>query len=351
VQNKRDRGALASTGNPIKLFFMQDSLLATLRPILPAWVDHEKYRLAPLGRGGSLRKYYRLSRPGESLIVMDSSALPEDFERFLSIAEKLGARGLPIPEIHAALPDKGLALLEDLGDATLYSLMREAPSRRDPIPVYKKVLTCLIATQNSRELLSVNREFGFQGIRWETDYFYQQCVRRFYGIKPENEEALLEEFDALASKVEKAPRVFMYRDFQSQNIMVRDGEVYFLDFQGARRGLPHYDLVSLVRDPYARIPRDMESVLVDFYAEGARGSGWFEEDSFREYYLLAGIQRHAQALGAFAYLALTLKKLHFLDHVRPCLEYLLMELRERGNFPCFRDLVEEVMEAENKRGR
>ena len=273
---------------------------------------------------------------------MDSSALPADFDVYLSIAGMLERSGIPAPRVQAALPEKKIALLEDLGDSTLYRLFKENGTPETLLAYYEKVLEYLVRMQKSEELFQVKREFDFQGIRWETDYFYKQFILRYCKMKPENEEKLFEEFDLLAARIATLPRVFMHRDFQSQNIMVKEERVVFLDFQGARRGLPQYDLVSLLRDPYVRMPREMEERLLRLYVERAKDAPWFSERDFFESYTLAGIQRHSQALGAFSYLSLELGKKHFLSHIPPCLAYLKEELAEREEYPCFRELAERV---------
>lgn len=317
-------------------------LLSSILPILPSWAEAGKVEIQPLGQGGSVRGYYRISSGHDSAVLMDSSPLPQDFESFLSLAKRLKTAGIPVPEVYSALPEKFLAVLEDLGDASLYSLVKETASKEELVPRYEEVLKYLVRMQGSRELSSLDKEFDFKGIRWETDYFFRQFIVRYCGLKPRNEGKLFAEFDALAGKLEKVPHVFMHRDFQSQNIMVSPKGVYFLDFQGARRGLPHYDLVSLLRDPYAGIPEAMEKRLLEFYANMARSSDWFDEKYLHEHYNLSGIQRHSQALGAFAYLSLELNKTHFRSHIRPCLEYLCLELDARDEFPCFMELAREA---------
>lgn len=317
-------------------------LLSSILPILPLWAEAEKVEIQPLGQGGSVRGYYRISSGHDSAVLMDSSPLPHDFESFLSLARRLKTAGIPVPEVYSSLPEKCLAVLEDLGDATLYSLLKKTASREESVYHYEEVLKYLVRMQGSRELAFLEKEFDFKGIRWETDYFFRQFIVRYCGLKPGNEEKLFAEFDALAGRLSKVPRVFMHRDFQSQNIMVSPKGVYFLDFQGARRGLPHYDLVSLLRDPYAGIPEAMEKILLEFYANMARSADWFDESSFHEYYNLSGIQRHSQALGAFAYLSLELNKTHFRAHIPACLKYLCLELEARDEFPCFRELAREA---------
>ena len=320
----------------------KDTIPSTIHSILPLWVDPGKIRVEVLSEGGSLRKYYRIWDDSHSAVIMDSSQLPVDFDAYLSIAGMLERSGIPAPRIEAALPEKKLALLEDLGDSTLYRLFKENETPKTLLPHYEKVVEYLARMQESEELSQVKREFDFQAIRWETEYFYKQFILRYCKMKPENEEKLFEEFDHLAERVSRIPRVFMHRDFQSQNIMVKEGRVVFLDFQGARRGLPQYDLASLLRDPYIRMPKEMEERLLRLYMERVKDAAWFNEKDFQEDYALAGIQRHSQALGAFSYLSLELGKKHFLPHIPPCFAYLKEELAEREESPCFRELVERV---------
>lgn len=320
----------------------KDAILSTIHSILPLWADRGKVRVETLSEGGSVRKYYRIWDDSHSAVIMDSSQLPADFDAYVLISQMLERSGIPAPRIEAALPEKKMALLEDLGDSTLYRLFKENGTPETLFPYYEKVLEYLVRMQKSVELSQVRREFDFQGIRWETDYLYKQFILRFCKMKLENEEKLFEEFDHLAERVSRFPRVFMHRDFQSQNIMVKEGRVVFLDFQGARRGLPQYDLASLLRDPYVRMSREMEERLLRLYVEKAKDAPWFSEKDFQENYALAGIQRHSQALGAFSYLSLELGKKHFLPHIPPCLAYLKEEMDAREEYPNFRELMERV---------
>ncbi len=320
----------------------RQTILSKIPPILPSWADAKTLRLDPLTEGGSIRKYYRIAQGGNSAIVKDSSQLPKDFESFLAIGKILEGAGVPVPKVLAILPDQNIALLEDLGDTALYHLATKESSKEKLLPHYEEVLSHLLRMQSSPELASIKRVFDFQDLRWETNYFYEKFVLGYCKTEAANEKKLFEEFDRLATKLDKIPRVGMHRDFQSQNIMVNSKGITFLDFQGARRGLPHYDLVSLLRDPYVQLPDEMEESLKDFYLKRARSEPWLQEKSFQETFTLAGIQRHSQALGAFAYLSMELKKSHFESHIPACLEYLRQELFESKEFPYFRELVEKV---------
>lgn len=318
------------------------ALLSTLQPILPFRADLAQISFEPLRNGGSVRKYYRIADGSHAAIVMDCSDVPKEFDSFIYVADKLECNEIPVPKIYATLPEKKIALLEDMGDTTLFSLTQNCATKEEFIPHYEEVLEHLLRIQRSEELSTVKREFDFRGLRWETEYFHDQFILRYCKMDSKNKERLFDEFDKLAATLADLPRVFMHRDFQSQNIMVGPKGVTFLDFQGGRRGIPHYDLASLLRDPYVRIPKEEEKRLREIYLKKAEGVPWLDGQKFPEYYNLAAIQRHSQALGAFAYLTLELQKVHFAPHISPCLEYLNRELTETDEFPCFRDLAAEA---------
>ena len=169
--------------------------------------------------------------------------------------------------------------------------------------------------------------------RWERDYFREQCVGKVCGIVlgAAEGDALERELAALAGRLLDAPAVLVHRDLQSQNVMVRAGTPFLIDFQGLRLGSPFYDLGSLLYDPYVEIGEELRAALLQYYYDLTRpAAGW---ELFRELFSLAAAQRLMQALGAYGFLGLGKGKRYFLAHIPPALDRLIAVTEEGGRLP------------------
>ena len=190
-----------------------------------------------------------------------------------------------------------------------------------------------------------HRTFDYHALRWETGYFEQYFLERYCGISIPEKEELAQEFKVLAEKVSVEPLYFMHRDFQSQNIMIHSGSPKILDFQGARRGLLHYDLASLLKDAYVVLPANIRNELLTFYLEKLDQKGVEIKDyqQFYEVFTLACLQRNMQALGAFSYLSLIKDKGWFKQYIPAGMQHLHLALKERSDFPVLGSLVKRIL--------
>jgi hypothetical protein len=156
-----------------------------------------------------------------------------------------------------------------------------------------------------------------------------------------------EERTALAGELASHKPVFMHRDFQSRNIMVKDGTLRVVDFQTAHRGPGMYDVASLLKDPYHPVESGTRKTLLmelyyRFTGDGSEPGGDFE--AFSDRFVLAGIQRNMQSLAAFSFLGLKKGKKEFLEFIRPGLGLLEEGLTESGRFPVMSLLVARIKE-------
>jgi aminoglycoside/choline kinase family phosphotransferase/choline kinase len=285
-------------------------------------------RLIPVGRGGSDRDYFRVDTDGcDSLIFMRYGRSREENGFYAEIAGFLRGIGVAIPAILGHAPDRGLLVMEDLGVEDLFSF-RDAPwdLRR---PLYEKTLEVVLKLHAFPPELfpaagvRLMSGFGPELYRWERDYFRQHCVRKMCGIRltKRDEETLETELEVLARRLLETPPVLVHRDLQSQNLMIRRGEAFLIDFQGMRFGNPFYDLGSLLYDPYVDIREEERGILLRYYFDHSRlSSGW---DEFQGLFLLASAQRLMQALGAYGFLGLEQGKPHFLAHLPIALDRLI----------------------------
>jgi aminoglycoside/choline kinase family phosphotransferase/dTDP-glucose pyrophosphorylase len=301
-----------------------------------------------IGSGGSDRRYFRVRSGGESAILMECRPDDRDFDRHLAYTGFFSSHGIPVPAL-LAVDDAGKrALFEDLGDTSLYSYGK-LPHEGDRLAgLYRSVMEILAAlhARLGRHIDECpplrERVFDYEHLRWESDYFLQWFVTGLRGVEVRESARLQEEFRRLASTVHAFPKTVVHRDFQSQNIMVAKGHVpRIIDYQGARVGPPAYDVASILWDPYHRLDDVLREELLRHYIEGRRAEeGTFEEETFRGTLLACRLQRHMQALGAYAFLSRKKGKRHFLKHVGEGLCLLREDAAEaREDFPALEELL------------
>ncbi len=278
-------------------------------------------KVYPLVEQGSNRKFYRISYPDSSKVVMASYAEDQDFDRFIRAGNYLFRNGLGTPQIFSHDKAQLAVLMEDLGDETVHHLLR----KKNKGEVYRKVIdwlvefqkrTCELGDECRRE---IDRSFDYPGIRWETEYFTENFLKRYLGVSDEKCAELQARFDTLAQESLKQPQVLIHRDFQSQNILIRDDNVRIVDYQGTRYGPVAYDLMSLLKDAYVDIPATLRREMQEYYYRKTQETGvkelTFSKEQFRKYAVVAGLQRNMQALGAFTFLSLVKGKQKYLGYI------------------------------------
>lgn len=263
----------------------------------------------PVAAHGSARVRWRLRGAGLSVIGTVHADLREN-RAFIALARHLRARGLRVPAILAEEPDAAFYLEEDLGDLTLAEALRTArASGRGPgavAPLFRTAAADLARIQRDAApglaaLPLLGRPvFDARAMAWDIAYF-KDCLLRTLAV-PFDEDALQDDADALAAALASAGTDgLLYRDFQSRNILVRDGVPWYVDFQGARLGAPQYDLASLQYDSRAAHDDAFRAHLADAYCAALAGRAGFDEAAFRA--LLPGfaVLRILQALGAYGF--------------------------------------------------
>ena len=290
-------------------------------------------RIQPLqGKlGGSGRNIIRLSAEKVSAIGILYNVREENIA-FLEFSRHFRRHGLPVPEIYGEDLDNGAYLEEDLGDTTLFESLSKTRTgdtiAPEAIEAYRKVVAVLprFQVEAGRDLnykVCYPRDsFDRQSIAWDLNYFKYYFLR-LAGI-PFNEQALEDDFDHLTDFLLSAPRdYFMYRDFQSRNIMLRGGLPYFLDYQGGRKGALQYDIASLLYDAKADLPPELRHQLLDLYIEKLGTYADVKPEAFLHHYYAYVYVRILQALGAYGFRGFYERKPHFLQSV----PYALKNLR------------------------
>jgi len=281
--------------------------------------------------GGSGRKIIRLAGgPASAIGIL--YGVREENAAFLTFSRHFRRHGLPVPEIYAEDLDHGAYLEEDFGDVTLFEFLSKNRSGENIAPAvveaYRKVVAVLPRFQIEAghdldySVCYPRGSFDRQSIAWDLNYFKYYFLR-LAGI-PFNEQALEDDFDSLTTFLLSADcDYFLYRDFQSRNVMLRDGQPFFLDYQGGRKGALQYDIASLLYDAKADLLPELRQQLLDLYIERLGDFINIERETFLHYFHAYVYVRILQALGAYGFRGFYERKAHFLQSV----PYALKNLR------------------------
>ena len=288
--------------------------------------------------GGSGRKIIRLFGEKQSAIGILYNVREENVA-FLEFSRHFRRHGLPVPEIYGEDLSHGAYLEEDLGNTTLFEFLSDhrngATIAPEAIAAYRKVVAVLprFQAEAGRDLnykvCYPRGSFDRQSIAWDLNYFKYYFLR-LAGI-PFSEQALEHDFGRLTKFLLSASRdYFLYRDFQSRNIMLRkiqgaqdETQPYFLDYQGGRKGALQYDIASLLYDAKADLPPDLRQQLLDHYLDSLANFIDLDRPAFMQFYYAYVYVRIMQALGAYGFRGFYERKEHFLQSV----PYALRNLR------------------------
>jgi aminoglycoside/choline kinase family phosphotransferase len=292
-----------------------------LSDLFEAWSGKEPSLILPLAPSGSDRIYYRLQAGNTSAIGTYNPGEKEN-EAFVRFSKHFHQKELPVPEIYLEQLDQKVYLQEDLGFTTLYSYLLQ---KGDYFPdylinIYKKVVRQLARLQITGaegldfDLCFPRKEFDKQSMLWDCNYF------KYYFLKPArvdfDEQALEEDFHSLADYLlQTDTNFFMFRDFQTRNIMIKGGEPFFIDYQGGRKGALQYDLASLLYQAKANIPPDIRIELLNYYLDAVEELIDIDRESFTEFYYGYVLMRCVQVLGAYGFRGLYERKEHFLSSI------------------------------------
>ncbi|OLC90330.1 MAG: phosphotransferase enzyme family protein [Acidobacteria bacterium 13_1_40CM_4_58_4] len=311
--------------------------------------------------GGSGRKIVRLANEEASAIGI-LYGVREENVAFLEFSKHFRRHGLPVPEIYAEDLDHGAYLEEDLGDTTLFEFLSKNRSGENIAPAvietYRKAVAVLprFQVEAARDLdYSVCypcASFDRQSIAWDLNYFKYYFLR-LAGI-PFSEHALENDFNRLTEFLLTAPSdYFLYRDFQSRNILLRNGDPFFVDYQGGRKGALQYDIVSLLYDAKADLPPDLRQQLLDHYLDSLSRFIKLDREVFLRHYYAYVYVRIMQALGAYGFRGFFERRAHFLQSVPYALKnlrWLLHHVRLPIPLPALMDAFKAMLASEKLQG-
>jgi aminoglycoside/choline kinase family phosphotransferase len=315
-------------------------------------------QISELPGSGSYRRYFRLSSDNASVIGAFNADIKEN-RAFLTYARHFRKAGFPVPEILSSDAEMQVYLQQDLGDISLFDVYMEekqhSPFSEKSMTLTKKVLDWLPRFQAGAldgfdfSIAYPRAAFDRQSILWDLSYF------KYYFLKlariPFDEQELENDFNTLTDfLLEADSQYFLYRDFQSRNIMILNDEPWFIDFQGGRRGALQYDPASLLFDAKADIPRPDRESLIQYYI-GALGKELpMDEAKFRRHYHGYVLVRMLQAMGAFGFRGFYEKKLHFLDSIPFAvrnLDHLLDNLEIPVKLPSLLGVLRDMVNSEH----
>jgi UPF0042 nucleotide-binding protein len=302
------------------------------------WAGKEPGNIDVLPQSGSDRRYLRLQQPGSPSVIATCGANIAENEAFIYFTNHFREKGLNVPQILAENEDKTIYLQEDLGDVTLLSILEEKGYTEEVYYLFRKSLHELARLQilgdegMDYDRCLTNKVFGKQAIMADLLYF------KYYFLdalrKPYDKQKLIDDFDALSNYLTYTEyKYFMFRDFQSRNIMVKeDGSVHFIDYQGGMKGAPQYDVASTLWQARANLPGEWKDRLLQDYMDSFEEitQNSLDRNVFQSQYNGYVLIRLLQVLGAYGFRGLFEKKAQFLTSIPLALNNLKEFLQDQS---------------------
>ncbi len=294
-----------------------------LKELFESYTGHELIDTEEFNSSGSNRRYFRL-RGGNISIIGVVGTSKEENTAFIRLSHHFRSKGINVPEVYAVSDDCLRYIQEDLGDDQLYKMVSLGRESGDYSPEESGLLC------NAMAMLPKIQFEGAKGLDWSVCYpepafnermimfdlnYFKYCFLKATGLEF-NEVRLQEDFERLRDDLlQDMGDTFMCRDFQARNVMVKDGEPYFIDFQGGRRGPVYYDVASFVWQARSRYPEKLRREMVHTYLEALKEYVPVREEHFHERLRLFVLFRTLQVLGAYGFRGYFEKKPHFLASV------------------------------------
>ncbi|MBN2613355.1 MAG: phosphotransferase [Bacteroidales bacterium] len=331
--------------------------IGELKKLYAAWAGEEVISMESLPESGSVRKYYRIKGAGRMAIGVYN---PDNRENtaFVYLSRHLKKHGVNVPEVYLADLAEDIYLVEDLGDMMLYNYYNANINNRESVVnLYKSVIREMPTLQaNAARGLDFGvcyprAAFDQQSMMWDLHYFKSYFLKltgvKFY------EQDLEDDFNALTKFLLQAKReYFLFRDFQSRNIMLHSGKVYFIDYQGGRKGALQYDIASLLFEAKTSLSPEIRDELLAYYIEIFSSVKGFNSKNFLKYYYGYVLIRMLQALGAYGFRGYFERKQFFLQSIPPAvknLEWLVQHADFGVKLPQLENCFEQIIQSEISR--
>jgi len=308
-----------------------------------------------LSASGSNRRYFRLESINTSLIGVEGTSLEEN-KAFIEMAKHFYNQGLAVPKFFAQTDDGRFYIQEDLGNTLLFDAIAEGRKTGVFCEPEKELLRKTMRKLPSVQVLGAEGfdfsvcypqpEFNQRSILWDLNYF-KYCFLKSTGLDFQ-ENRLEDDFDRLSEILMRTEsKTFMYRDFQSRNVMIKDNEPYFIDFQGGRRGPYYYDVASFLWQAKAKYSDELREELLQIYLDALKELMPIDEADFRKQLQHFVLFRTLQVLGAYGFRGYFEKKPHFLQSIPYAIENLRALIKsENSEYPYLLEILREMTSLE-----
>ena len=321
-----------------------------LRQLYISYTGRAPQAILPFPSAGSNRKYFRLT--GQPTLVGVYGESTDENRTFVYLANHFRKQGLPVPQVHVCSADELCYLQEDLGDTALFDVLTKSPREEDlnarERSLLRETIRLLPALQyRGAEGLDFDRcypqpAFNRRSVLWDLNYF-KYCFLKATGMDFQ-EDRLEDDFQAMADiLLQEDTPTFMYRDFQSRNVMLREDRPWFIDFQGGRRGPVYYDVASFLWQAKANLPDTLRQALVDEYIDALKEYRTVDETRFKALLRHFVLFRTLQVLGCYGFRGYFERKPHFLQSVPYALDNLRHLLKDPyPEYPYLADLLRQI---------
>lgn len=321
-----------------------------LRQLYISYTGRAPLAILPFPSAGSNRKYFRLT--GQPTLVGVYGESADENRTFVYLANHFRKQGLPVPQVHVCSADELCYLQEDLGDTALFDVLTKSPREEDlnarERSLLRETIRLLPALQyRGAEGLDFDRcypqpAFNRRSVLWDLNYF-KYCFLKATGMDFQ-EDRLEDDFQAMADiLLQEDTPTFMYRDFQSRNVMLREDRPWFIDFQGGRRGPVYYDVASFLWQAKANLPDTLRQALVDEYIDALKEYRTVDETRFKALLRHFVLFRTLQVLGCYGFRGYFERKPHFLQSVPYALDNLRHLLKDPyPEYPYLADLLRQI---------
>jgi len=307
-----------------------------------------------LPASGSVREYYRIKSEDRQVLGAFNKDLREN-NAFFSFSKHFKWLGFNVPEIYTVYDDQQHYLLEDFGDETLYKFLVENKNTPKLKEYYQKVIENLSDFQFlgfkgiDFTVCYPRKIFDRQSMMWDLNYFKHYFVK-LAGVVFD-EQALENDFQAFTAFLQQAgSEYFMYRDFQSRNIIIKNDNLYYIDFQGGRKGPLQYDLASLLFDAKADLNHHFRNELLNYYLNYTQKLYGINPEVFMRFFYPIVLIRILQAFGASGYRGFFERKTHFLQSIPYALqnlEYIITNHKPEVELPELYKIFEQLIVSPN----
>jgi len=320
-------------------------------------LDPSAVRTETLVGDASMRQYVRVHLPDGSRYVV--ARYPEPFDPtthpYCDVTALFLKAGLPVPMLFDADGERGMMLLEDLGDVRLQDWLPNA-RREEREAAYREAVRLILRIQDATRLaeecgsVAARVAFDVEKLDGELRFFFANFFQRYLGLALDRERAerLHAEFREIAAELAAVPRVLTHRDFHARNLMRHRDRLYIIDHQDARLGPPSYDLASLLGDPYVELEDALVEEMIEFFLqEKARADvGWRSAErraAFRRELDLMAVQRLLKATGTYAYQTAVVGNPVYEPYIPRALERAARALARLGRFPALQETFAEII--------